>query len=161
MSYGSTPPPQYVPPYSPGALPPRAPYGPPGNPYLPPGYVAPPPSTGWSCGTIGLVVIGVLAVVCCGGAGGLFYLGMQQQHRKAETAVMFHPVVQQHLGTVRTTTVVSWNLSGGKETDYVIELVGDRGAGRATFRYHDDDGILEGDLQLADGTEVPLRVGLP
>jgi hypothetical protein len=111
---------------------------------------------GWSCGFIAVVVIGVCTLLCCGGLGGLGYFGMQLQDADAREALEDDPAVRTHVGRVREAKIVRRDYKDSDETEYVIELIGDKGGGKATFTYDDEEGWIEGKLELPDGRAVPL-----
>ena len=160
MTYGydpNQPPPppprqQQAPAYGAYPQPPAYPYG------VPP---SPPPTPRKSRKRLAWVLAGtgaLLAVLCCGGFGGLAYFGLNLVKTEVRNQVRDHPVVVEHIGEIQTFDINLTESGAAADSDtFVYEVAGTKGRGVLTVKHvTDDDGaeqIVSAKLRLPDGQE--------
>ena len=140
-----------------------------GTPYQP--YPVPPdpyrrPKAGASpwliVGVIGGVV-GLGALICCGGCGVLMWFGKGAMETEVANQLRDHPDFQQHIGEIQE---FKYNLTAsGAEPEFdvdVYEVVGTRGRGTVTVRTRmEDDGsstVLWAKIRLDTGQQVEINL---
>lgn len=140
-------------------------YGP--YPFQPPA----PPRRSWGCGWILLLaaVLGGVPLICCGACGGVLMMGMELVEEEIARDLKTDPVIQQHLGEVKSVELHLWDsimeeinhpTADDEESWYAFDVEGTKAKGRVVGKsVTNEDGeeeLREGRLLLPGGQEFKL-----
>lgn len=110
-----------------------------------------------------LLGVGGVGLLCCGGCGGLFYLGLNAAGGEMVARLNADPVAQEHLGTVTSATMDVMAMgeesqrAGPGKSILVFNVVGDKGSGKVIAEQEPGaQQFKNARLRMPTGEEFPL-----